>query len=80
MTDADREAHEQRIDDATERGEVKRKRKKRPKGWLSKAIKDGSVRDPKLGVEPHQVYPDNVVVVSVPTATIDSAGYGEQGE
>ena len=29
-----------------------RPRRKRPKGWLKQAIKDGSVRDPKLGPNP----------------------------
>jgi hypothetical protein len=47
-----------------------RPRKKRPKGWLERAIKDGSVRDPNLPPEPEQVYPEDATVVQAPTATI----------
>jgi len=50
-----------------------RKRRKRPKGWLEKAIKDGSVRDPALGPNPETVYDDQVTVISVPVAEL-SAG------
>lgn len=47
-----------------------RPRRKRPKGWLEKAIKDGSVRDPALGPEPEQVYSDDVTVIGVPLASM----------
>lgn len=58
------------------RGDSNRKRK-RPKGWLDKAIKDGSVRDPKLGVEPHRKYPDGVNVVEL--VTVDASARGREG-
>lgn len=47
-----------------------RPRKKRPKGWLKAAIADGSVRDPKLGPEPEQIYRDDQMVIGVPVATV----------
>ena len=51
-----------------EREDGFRPRRKRPKGWLEKAIADGSVRDPKLGPEPEQVYRDDQMVIRVPVA------------
>lgn len=50
-----------------------RKRRKRPKGWLKKAIASGEVRDPNLPPEEHTVYPDQVTVISVPVGTMDGA-------
>jgi len=47
-----------------------RPRKKRPKGWLEKAIKRGEVRDPNAPPEPETIYPANVHVISVPVGSI----------
>lgn len=45
-----------------------RKRKKRPKGWYEKAIKDGTIRDPKAPEpEPREPQPGDETV-EVPTA------------
>ncbi len=46
------------------------KRRKRPKGWLAKAIKDGSVRDPKLGPNPQEEHAEDAVLVEAPVMTI----------
>lgn len=59
------------------RGDGFRARRKRPKGWLDKAIKDGSVRDPALGVDPPRVYPESTVVVGLPT--VDASAKGREG-
>lgn len=56
--------------DVQERPDGFRPRRKRPKGWLKQAIKDGSVRDPKLGPEPHQTYRDDQHVIEVPVGTM----------
>lgn len=51
-----------------------RKRRKRPAGWLKKAIADGSVRDPALPAEDDVAYGDNVQVFTVPLAESGSDG------
>jgi hypothetical protein len=56
-------------DSETEVKDGFRKRKKRPKGWLAKAIKDGSVRDPKLGPNPPEVHDLDAVIVAPPIMT-----------
>jgi hypothetical protein len=48
-----------------------RKRRKRAKGWLEKAIKDGSVRDPKDGPNPPETHSADATVVAPDVATID---------
>jgi hypothetical protein len=60
-----------------EREDGFRSRRKRPKGWLSQAIKDGSVRDPNASPEPAPVYGADVHVIDVPLAT--SGVDGEEG-
>lgn len=40
-----------------------RPRRVRPKGWLERAIADGSVRDPELGPVPEQTHDPNATVV-----------------
>lgn len=47
-----------------------RKPKRRPKGWLAKAIKEGWVADPNVGPQPHQEYPPETFVVEVPILTV----------
>lgn len=46
-----------------------RPRRKRPKGWYEKAIKDGVIADPEKGV-PERVKTDNEYVVEVPVAKV----------
>jgi hypothetical protein len=48
-----------------------RKNRKRGKGWLQKAIKDGSVADPDAGPPEHQTYPPEAFVVEVPVLRAD---------
>ena len=46
-----------------------RKRRKRPKGWLEQAIKDGSVRDPELGPNPPEEHAPDAVIIEAPVMT-----------
>jgi len=48
-----------------------RPRRKRPKGWLTKAIKDGSVRDPHAPYEP-EPRPTDGAVFDVPLIVADA--------
>lgn len=51
-----------------------RKRKKRPDGWLAKAIKDGSVRDPNISDPDAGKDYSTATVVNPPVATLDGKG------
>jgi hypothetical protein len=46
-----------------------RPRKKRPKGWMKQAIKDGVIADPKQGI-PERVPGERDHVVDVPIAKV----------
>jgi hypothetical protein len=48
-----------------------RPRRIRPKGWLAKAIKDGSVRDPALGPLPPEEHDPDAVLVNPDVARIE---------
>jgi hypothetical protein len=79
---SDIEVHDGRRSDLAElveppRKDGFRKPKKRPKGWLEKAIKDGSVRDPNAPPEAEPVYGENVHVITVPMAEQSSDGTKE---
>lgn len=53
-----------------------RKRRKRPKGWYEKAIKDGSVRAPGAP-DPDEGKVRTGVVIDVPLATAGAQGNEE---
>lgn len=46
-----------------ERKDGFRPRRLRPKGWLKKAIADGSVRDPALGPNPPEEHDPNATII-----------------
>lgn len=79
MTDAV-EVHDGRRSEIAEFVDPPRKdgfrpRRKRPKGWLKEAIKDGSVRDPNApSGSVTVIYDENVRVFNVPMATSDVVG------
>ena len=50
-----------------------RRRRKRPKGWLKQAIKNGEIADPNAPI-PDVEYDADTHVVSVPIATLDGGG------
>lgn len=60
--------------DGEEREDGFRPRKKRPKGWYEKAIKDGSVRDPNAPDPDAGADYSAAEVVNPPVATIESEG------
>lgn len=57
------------LDDYTEVDDGFRSRRKRPKGWMKQAIKDGVIADPAVGI-PERVPSDNEYVVDVPTGKV----------
>lgn len=58
---------------APERQDGFRPRRKRPKGWYAKAIKDGVIADPN-NPAPEPVYSAETHVVAPPLATLASSG------
>jgi hypothetical protein len=56
-----------------------RPRRKRPKGWLEKAIKSGEVRDPNAPDPDEGADYGAAEVVNPPVATVDTGGEGQGG-